>query len=283
MNQSKAPSEVLIFDDCSTDNSVKIVTDFIKENRLETWHLYINKQNKGWRVNFIDGIKKARGKFIFTCDQDDIWLQNKIKVQCNVMNRHNSIKVLASNYYTFNQVFKYPDNIEYSSKVSRVKWSNKFMNVEKPGCTYCFRKEFIELIMPYWKPEYEHDAFIWRMALADNSLAICDDRLIAWRIYKDSTLSQEHIKRSQAKRIEKINIEIEMLKGMREFLNKHEVIGRQIGTIDKYEKLLYSRKTFVSKKTLSSFIGLLYNFNFYGYKKQFVRDLLTAIENRKEN
>ena len=283
MKQSKSPSEVLIFDDCSTDNSVQIVNNFIKNNHLKNWYLYVNKHNKGWRINFIDGIKKARGKFIFTCDQDDIWDKNKIKIQYNIISKDKSISVLASDYYTFNDEFNFPNTIDYSKKITKETWSNKFINVKRPGCTYCFSKNFFESILPYWKPYYEHDAFIWRMALLDNCLAVSNDKLIAWRIYKNSTLSRERLKRSLSKRKHEIFIEQEMLDSMVNYLGENSLSYEQKFSIDNYKKFLYERENFLETRTVRSFISLLCDFKFFSYKKQFIRDILTVIENRREN
>ena len=54
--QTRKPDEVLICDDCSTDGTVNLVQNYIEKKRLKNWKLVVNKQNKGWRKNFIDGI-----------------------------------------------------------------------------------------------------------------------------------------------------------------------------------------------------------------------------------
>ena len=76
-NQTRVPDEVLIFDDCSTDNTVTIVRNFIIENPSGNYRLFENKKNKGWRRNFMEGFADAQGDIIFPCDQDDIWLDRK--------------------------------------------------------------------------------------------------------------------------------------------------------------------------------------------------------------
>ena len=61
LHQKRVPDEVLIFDDCSSDGTVDIVKRFIKENALDTWKLVVNKKNKGWKRNFIEGRLQAKG------------------------------------------------------------------------------------------------------------------------------------------------------------------------------------------------------------------------------
>jgi len=85
MQQTLTPDEELIFDDGSTDNTVSIVTDFIESNKLTGWRLYINEHNKGFSINFLDGIQRASGDLIFLSDQDDIWHFDKIEKMSNAM------------------------------------------------------------------------------------------------------------------------------------------------------------------------------------------------------
>ena len=39
-NQSRKIDELVICDDCSTDNTVELVNDYIKSNNLEGWNIY---------------------------------------------------------------------------------------------------------------------------------------------------------------------------------------------------------------------------------------------------
>ncbi|ETC93298.1 hypothetical protein T481_01650 [Enterococcus faecalis PF3] len=97
-NQSKKIDEVLIWDDCSTDSTVKIIENFISENKLgETWHLKINTENLGWRKNFFNLLNAATKEIVFTCDQDDIWDASKIEVMCEAF-ANTDVKVLVSDY-----------------------------------------------------------------------------------------------------------------------------------------------------------------------------------------
>lgn len=50
-NQSRKIDELVICDDCSTDNTVELVNDYIKSNNLEGWNIYSNENNLGFINN----------------------------------------------------------------------------------------------------------------------------------------------------------------------------------------------------------------------------------------
>ena len=140
-NQTRTPDEVLICDDCSTDSTPEIVNKYIKIHSLNNWRIVINQENKGWQRNFIDGIEKSTGDLIFTCDQDDIWRNDKLEIMENIMLKHPEINLLASNYLEF-----YEDGhtktgpLKNTKKIEKVKLKNNYMLVGAPGCTHCFRR-----------------------------------------------------------------------------------------------------------------------------------------------
>ena len=90
--QSRMPDEVLIFDDCSTDRTVNIVTNYIQDNNLKNWKIKVNTQNKGWRQNFMDGMWSSSGDVVFPCDQDDIWRPDKIAKMTKILEEHSHVQ-----------------------------------------------------------------------------------------------------------------------------------------------------------------------------------------------
>ena len=79
LQQERAPDEVLIFDDGSTDGTIELVQSFIRKNCLESWQFYVNAKRKGWKQNFMEGLRKAAGDILFPCDQDDIWYRRSLQ------------------------------------------------------------------------------------------------------------------------------------------------------------------------------------------------------------
>ena len=72
LNQTFTDFEFIICDDCSTDDSAKILREFAaKDSRIR---LLQNKQNKGLAATLNNCLNIARGTFIARMDCDDISL-----------------------------------------------------------------------------------------------------------------------------------------------------------------------------------------------------------------
>lgn len=93
--QSAKPDEVVILDDCSTDNTPEIVSQYINEFHLQNWHFFENEKNAGWIKNFYNAISKCSGDYIFFSDQDDVWDTEKIKVMSEILDTKPEINVLS--------------------------------------------------------------------------------------------------------------------------------------------------------------------------------------------
>jgi glycosyltransferase involved in cell wall biosynthesis len=105
IGQSYQNWELLITDDASTDDSVRIVEDYIqKDNRIKLFRLHANAGAAAARNN---SIKMARGRFIAFCDSDDIWLPEKLEKQISFMIEqgyaftHTSY-ICMDNYWNYN-------------------------------------------------------------------------------------------------------------------------------------------------------------------------------------
>ena len=91
--------EMLIVDDASMDNSLKIITQYVeKDSRIK---LIKNESNLGSAKSRNRAIEVAQGEYIAFLDSDDIWLENKLEKQLTLM-QNNNIYLSYSAYYTIN-------------------------------------------------------------------------------------------------------------------------------------------------------------------------------------
>lgn len=62
--------EVIIVNDCSSDNTATCVMDFIDEHDLDNWKCLLLSSNNGKGNAILQGIRKARGSYICYLDAD---------------------------------------------------------------------------------------------------------------------------------------------------------------------------------------------------------------------
>lgn len=79
INQNHRPLEIIIVDDGSTDTTCSIIQEYANQNSFI--HFYQNKQNLGYVKNFEKALSLCSGDYIALCDQDDIWLPEKLSTQ----------------------------------------------------------------------------------------------------------------------------------------------------------------------------------------------------------
>ena len=79
--------ELLIVDDCSTDNTDEVVEKFHDE-RIRYFH---NESNSGAALTRNYALQKARGEWIAFLDSDDLWMPEKLEHQLNFMQENHYV------------------------------------------------------------------------------------------------------------------------------------------------------------------------------------------------
>ena len=117
INQEYKNWEMILVDDCSTDNSENIIRKYIKR---DTRIKYIKlEKNSGAAISRNTAIKNAKGRYIAFLDSDDIWTSNKLKVQIDFMKKNNigfsfsSYEVMNENGQLINRTINVPEKISY--------------------------------------------------------------------------------------------------------------------------------------------------------------------------
>ena len=77
--QTHLPAELIVSDDASTDDTIKIVKTFAKTAPFPV-RIVENETRLGYGGNFLSATRHASGAYLAFCDQDDIWLPNKLDV-----------------------------------------------------------------------------------------------------------------------------------------------------------------------------------------------------------
>lgn len=105
IRQTHTDWRLLIHDDGSNDETVNIINKYsFIDNRIKL--IADNKIGLGPAKNFMYLLQFSQSDFMMFCDQDDIWLENKIEVMLNsILNKDNHIaQAIFSNSYIWNEL-----------------------------------------------------------------------------------------------------------------------------------------------------------------------------------
>lgn len=136
LNQSYTNWELIIIDDCSTDNTDNVVSQF-NDRRIK---YYKNKKNSGAAVSRNKALANAKGKWIAFLDSDDIWFPEKLEKQIAFME-------MNKYYFTYTRYSEMDANgkdtgivVNGPKKISKI----GMFNFCWPGClTVMYDREYV--------------------------------------------------------------------------------------------------------------------------------------------
>lgn len=111
--------EMIIVDDCSTDNSINIVKPYVEnDSRIK----YIRSEsNKGVSNARNIALREAQGQFIAFLDSDDIWNEYKLEKQIDFMIKKDcaisftSYELMDENNERLGKVIRVPSQVDYNT------------------------------------------------------------------------------------------------------------------------------------------------------------------------
>lgn len=180
--------ELVISDDGSTDNTIKIIETFQKKDKRIK---LVYGPKKGVKQNFANAIKNTAGKYIYLSDQDDVWCDNKIEKVMETFNKekclivvHNA-DIVDGNLNSKNQTF-----FEF-----RNSGSGRLKNLYKNtyiGCCMAFDSSLKDKILPIPNNIEMHDQWIGMIGEKYGKSMFIDECLIKYRRHEDNVSDMKH-------------------------------------------------------------------------------------------
>jgi glycosyltransferase involved in cell wall biosynthesis len=81
--------EIVAVDDASTDRTVDLLREY--ERRDARLRVVVNTRNIGFIRNFERAISLCNGVLIAPCDQDDVWLIDKLRTLVRAIGHHSMV------------------------------------------------------------------------------------------------------------------------------------------------------------------------------------------------
>lgn len=184
VDQTRQPDELVITDDCSTDQTEAIVRDFAKTAPF-TVEFHRNERNLGYCGNFNAALMKTTGDLVFLSDQDDVWFPEKIQHMIGVAERNpRALVVMNDAALTDGEL-----NEVGLTKVGQIRSAGFPMKDFVMGCCCGIRRELLDFCMPIPEGIKAHDNWIVGFAEAVNGKVV-DDRVLQYYRRHESNESQ---------------------------------------------------------------------------------------------
>lgn len=185
--QSYDDWELLIVDDCSSDNTDDVVRPYLKDERIK----YIkNEKNSGAAVSRNRALREAQGKWTAFLDSDDLWMPDKLQKQINFMEK-NGYHFSYTNYSEID-----PEDNRNRITVTGPKKITKtgFFNYCWPGClTVMYDRDVVGEIQ-IADIKKNNDYAMWLKVCRKADCYLLDEELALYRRGRAGSVSTHSIK-----------------------------------------------------------------------------------------
>lgn len=203
INQTYKNLEILILDDCSTDNTAKEINK-IKDKRIKK---YFSKENRGVVYSINKLLEHASGDYIAIIGSDDVWYPTKIEKQVKYIEKlykknisnvgcvFTETDIINENSEIFedSQVF----NVFKNENVSRYERIKLFYEIGNHLChsSSLMPKKVFEDIGFYNNSFRQlHDYEYWTRLIQKYDIHILNEKLMGYRRIDNGSLSSSNLK-----------------------------------------------------------------------------------------
>lgn len=223
--QTYSNLELIVIDDGSKDNTVKIIERLIKKDSRVKF--YKNEKNLGVSATRNKGISLANGDWIAFLDSDDIWEKTKVKKQIKYASDINAEFVFTGVSYIDENGKAYKGTFEVPNKVTY----KKLMRQNVITCSSVFIKKIFFNTIKMEKDEMHEDYAVWLRVLKTGTCAYgINEPLLIYRISPNS---------KSGNKIKTIKMTYKVFRfiGIKPLGSTYYMIRHIIGSVIKYRKI----------------------------------------------
>jgi glycosyltransferase involved in cell wall biosynthesis len=192
-SQRRRADELVVCDDRSGDSSVEILQAFASSAPFPV-RLIVNEMNLGPAANFGKAMSLCEGDVIFLCDQDDVWLPDKIARMTALLEGALAAgAALGDAQFADEALRPLPGSLWEAipftpAEQAAVRSGNAAQVLARKnvatGATMAFRAEFRKLVLPVPKIERcVHDAWTALLISAVAEIALLPEPVIRYRLH----------------------------------------------------------------------------------------------------
>jgi len=188
IEQSYRNLEIIIIDDKSTDNSLKIINNLASiDDRIK---VYSNSRNLGLMSNYLKGASFAKGEFICVCDQDDDWRTDRIEILKGLLEKDEENMMAYSDIEICDENLK-PIQSSLGFNETRIKKGYlKELSFLKNVTTHMMVRKKVNDMMAIASEDapFMHDHLILILSAGLGKIVYTKERLIKYRQHSDNQI-----------------------------------------------------------------------------------------------
>ena len=178
--------EIIVSDDKPGGATERIVKKIAGEDSRVVW---IQGRSKGVVANFVNAIRYCHGDKIFLCDQDDVWLPDKVKRVMEAFDE--GADLVLHNAYITDKELNITEYSFFNKRGSKKGVVHNIMKNSYMGCCMAFDKKLLKYIMPMPKHIPMHDQWIGLMGEIYGKVKFIDMQLIYYRVHGENVTGGE--------------------------------------------------------------------------------------------
>lgn len=183
-NQTYQNWELIIIDDSSTDNSLKVMK-CIKDDRIK---IFKNNVNMGISYSLNKGLQIANGKYVARMDSDDISKPDRLYQQYMFLCTHPEVDVLGTDINLVNINGNIIKHYRYNENDNEIKTDLFFGKTPLAHPTIMFRKEIVKRVELKYdsKMDYAEDYDLYCRYSNNLTYANLVEPLLDYRQHRES-------------------------------------------------------------------------------------------------
>lgn len=181
--QSRLPDEVVVSDDASTDGTVQLLQTY---SELHPLRVETHAVNIGVNANFFHALACTTGEWICICDQDDIWLPEKIETLGRAMQKMDQARPAAVSSSRIDVNADGEKTGEHRQKYTSG-WKATLLTLDRSqGCTMMINRRLLERALYWynnseWADKVMYDVLLSVVAAVEGEKINLPDPLMLYR------------------------------------------------------------------------------------------------------
>jgi glycosyltransferase involved in cell wall biosynthesis len=184
LSQLTEEDELVIADDGSIDRTREIIHS-INDDRIK---LIRNINNMGPVRNFEIALNSSKGDYIFLADQDDVWLDGKVKKMLDALEK--GAELVVSDCVVMNESLSQTIHPSFFlfRKTNSSFFSNLFRN-SLLGCCMALNRSLLMRALPFPEKIPMHDWWLGLIGTLSKNVVLIDEKLVLYRRHSKNTSS----------------------------------------------------------------------------------------------